>query len=883
MRKRSLLVKSVGVLGVAAMLSLQGIGGEPATGQAKPENPVIGKYAKQYEVMLNSLRAELKAQLPKVTPADQKAFDEAAKGIRTLGGPLWKAQKTKDPKEREQKVKAVYDTLAKARADLLSVLKKTGIQRYLESDALDNKLVKFVVLNQGTPRGLAEFAAQSDANAALIEKLLGDTELMKAMVVADGPEIQKGMGMQYGPAMKIYTDIQKASSKASSGVLKKLALAIALEHSLPVGLRNATGATDAPTTADPIKRYLSFEKAYLGGELDAGFKTLTAFEMRFAVNGEAPDNALAWGRETMRNFRPDHVMQESEGRRYVGIVSSDVKYGSNDCKYDRPELEFFQNILMNGGICGRRAAFARFACRAFGVPAIRRPSKGHAALARWTSSGWRIVLGPGWGRGKRINVLGRYSNDLDFRASTEARENAKEFMKVKRAFWAAEVMGEDLHYSEFSKPSGKKKKLFWSHVALKTQRIIIQENKINPTDEEAVDAKLGEADGEEKITPYTHTPKDMKITCGNDGVITIPAVAFVTPKSPTKDVLVMRSFGEGKQVFFPRFFRGGTSILRGRNSANRLLSAGYGKYPNWGLRAAMTHSGGDAPKEIKVDLGNGVAMEFVYIKPGTFVMGGEETKGSKWAGVEVPKHEVSITKGFYMGKYEVTQAQFETIMGFNTSNKGQLNPNAPVDTVSATDAFMFCRRAALKTKRGIRLPTEAEWEYACRAGSTTEYFFGDDKSKLGDYSSGGGKPTYPVGQKKPNPWGLYDIYGNVHERVADVYAEDYYANSPKKDPVGPILPPQSVVEYAVDVPKAGNYELSVKTVTVNYNQQIFVGTNGSKGNAKTITLPFTCGKWKTSAPVVLSLDKGKNTIKLWRSNPPQKGVAVKSFSLKPVR
>ena len=120
-------------------------------------------------------------------------------------------------------------------------------------------------------------------------------------------------------------------------------------------------------------------------------------------------------------------------------------------------------------------------------------------------------------------------------------------------------------------------------------------------------------------------------------------------------------------------------------------------------------------------------------------------------------------------------------------------------------AWEFCDKVADITGRDVRLPTEAEWEYACRAGSTTAWFFGDDPSKLGDYAwykdNDGGK-SHPVGQKKPNPWGLYDICGNVFERVADVYVKDYYANSPKEDPTGPAQFDGSgtVFKYSITVP-----------------------------------------------------------------------------------
>jgi formylglycine-generating enzyme required for sulfatase activity len=131
---------------------------------------------------------------------------------------------------------------------------------------------------------------------------------------------------------------------------------------------------------------------------------------------------------------------------------------------------------------------------------------------------------------------------------------------------------------------------------------------------------------------------------------------------------------------------------------------------------------------------------------------------------KLPKHEVKLTKGFYLGKHEVTQAQFEAIMGSNPSRSTK-GPDIPVDNVGEQEAREFCEKLAEKTGREARLPTEAEWEYAARAGKDTNWFFGADPSALGDYAwtkdNSGGK-SHPVGQKKPNPWGLYDCLGKLH-------------------------------------------------------------------------------------------------------------------------
>jgi formylglycine-generating enzyme required for sulfatase activity len=189
-----------------------------------------------------------------------------------------------------------------------------------------------------------------------------------------------------------------------------------------------------------------------------------------------------------------------------------------------------------------------------------------------------------------------------------------------------------------------------------------------------------------------------------------------------------------------------------------------------------------SPGIVTLDLGNGVAMKLVLISAGKFAMGSPGSEEGRKAD-EGPKHEVSISKPFYMGLTEVTQAQYEAVMGTNPSEfKG---PTNPVENVTWDNAAEFCRKLSEKTRKTVRLPTEAEWEYACRAGSKTRFSFGESESALGNYvwygANSGGK-THPVGQKKPNTWGLYDMNGNVAEWCADGYGP--YSSEASVDPQG---------------------------------------------------------------------------------------------------
>ncbi|MHC4251501.1 MAG: hypothetical protein ACYS9X_20475, partial [Planctomycetota bacterium] len=535
------------------------------------------EFLERYTGMLKQLRAELTAKVPQVGPAQRQAFESAAKAVAAASDQVKKAERTRDQKARDAKLKAANDALARAKARMDKVLEEIKLREFLASDALDAKFAKYVVLLEATPKGLAEFAAKGKEQAGPVELMLSDADLMKQMIVADGAKTKKegksqGPG-QYGPAMKIYVDIQRSSDKASRGVLQRLALAIALEHAVPISQRNPKADTDAPAFVDPVGRYLQYEKAFQGGELDPAFRKLTAWDLRFVVHGNEPDWTLVWGREMVRNFHPEQTYAESYGWKYVGVVRTDVRYGSGDVKYDRPELQFFQNIIMNGGVCGRRAFFGRFLCRAFGIPTTARPSRGHAALAHWTPKGWVVNLGGGWGGGWTKTL---YNKDLDFLASTQARGNPKAYLQVKRAQWVGDVAGEKRTYGDHGGLPA-----FWNSVALYTQRAIIQESKA--VELAALGEELGEANEPtvaEAIMAAPVTAKDKEIAYGGDGVITIPAAAYV---KNSRDVKAVKSFAGGLQIFLPRFSPKGTTVLRGGawrgdangcKSGNRLKSGG---------------------------------------------------------------------------------------------------------------------------------------------------------------------------------------------------------------------------------------------------------------------------------------------------------------------
>lgn len=406
-------------------------------------------------------------------------------------------------KENESKVsKDLLDSLASA----------------LTSDAMDAKLAKAVVLTAGIPKALAAFAAQGADKAALLDKLLANPALMKEMLIAGGASHG-----HYGRALEILAAIEKASPATAAPHFQRLALATALEHAKPI------------ENIDPVKRYLHYEKAYLDGELDPAFKTFTTWEYRHVVNCDAPDEILQWGRTMLRTYRPDHIYNPDYGWRYVSSVRTEVPYGSQNVQFDKPELHKYQNIIMNGGVCGRRAFFGRFILRSFGIPTWGVTQKAHAALSHWTPKGWVINLGAGfqasWWDKDEVSMSGN-----QFLMETQARAHTDGYVKVLRAHWISRILGEPA-YNERKKVEGG----FWSKIALYQSRILASSAaSLGPLGQELAEAN----DKEQKVASAKVSEEDTKITV-KPGEINIPAVAHA--KTAGKGA-AMRSIDSGMQL-----------------------------------------------------------------------------------------------------------------------------------------------------------------------------------------------------------------------------------------------------------------------------------------------------------------------------------------------
>lgn len=231
------------------------------------------------------------------------------------------------------------------------------------------------------------------------------------------------------------------------------------------------------------------------------------------------------------------------------------------------------------------------------------------------------------------------------------------------------------------------------------------------------------------------------------------------------------------RIVSSKFAAGGMGALLVLTFVQRLTSAddpSRGQHP---IPTLVGSRAGDARDD------NSVKMKFIWCPPGRFVMG--SPKSERGRGSDEGQVDVVLTVGFWIGKYEVTQGEWEEVMGtapWKGKEDRKEGPEFPAIDVSWDDAVAFCRRLTDRDRRDgllattleYALPTEAQWEYACRAGTTTRYSFGDDDSVLGDYGEPfrlfGGLGIAPVGKKKANPWGLHDVHGNVAEWCRDRYS-----------------------------------------------------------------------------------------------------------------
>ena len=499
-----------------------------------------------YVEMLDKLSAEVVQSLPVETLPTRSAFEQARADVSALTAPSEDAGPIAHQKYQQQKAAAEARAFEAARAVLADT------DSVLADDSHDGKLMRIAILRHGTPAGLAEFAQQGEQEKALLDRLLSDDQLMQQMLVSGGAN-----GGEYGEAMQVYTAILDASERAREpGILQNLALGTALHQPWLSGKErgsiNGIVFTDNENPDGQVARYLHYEKAFLAGELDPAFKDFNAWECRFITNDPYTNDELAWARQMLRNFRPDHITNANHSWRYVGLVKSDLPYCSTT--HDESLGTSQQQALALGGVCGRRAFFGRFITRAFGIPARRSTQTGHAAMNFWTPDGWVVRLGAWWS----MNWCGPQGG-LDFYLDSQAREFPEQYMRVVRAQWIGDALGEeDVNLRQYGRGGG-----FWNGLAFYQKRVMVEDSN---REQAAVDAELaaltedearllGESDeilGQSEIKEIEIPEEDRNIVVAKDGTITVPAVACTSPRNNNDKVTFLRSWDEGMQIHYQR-------------------------------------------------------------------------------------------------------------------------------------------------------------------------------------------------------------------------------------------------------------------------------------------------------------------------------------------
>jgi len=457
---------------------------------------------------------------------DAKEAKEAAE--RDIHG-MKKSVKSGDKKEAAEMfamwTAAMDEALEKCAEAAKPILATIDLVEY----DLEMSLLRTALLTRGTPKGFAKFANESDLHGQLIETLLNNKKIMKEMILHGGAREHK-----FGEAMKLYTQIMAGQEKDRfHKVNKKLAMAAALEFCVVQTEFDTSNAIDAQ------KRFDHYAKAHRKGELDPAFSHFKTWEYRMAINSDAPNEQLKWGREMLMEYAPHITTIYDERWRYNYQVKTDVGYRAPNWT-SSPRT--YQQVLSGGGREGPRAWYGRFICQAFGIPVWGVKQPGNVAMSRWTPKGWALnfSLKGDWGISTWGDRLG-----TDFIEEVKARSSASEQEYYERVILlecladACKEKNKKIEEAGFVNPNK-----VWRSLALMQRKIFADsatEESFQRTGPSVIISKI-----ERYIEEIDDNAPPLPIE-ERKGRIIIPAASF-TESSEKKHVRGVQSFGGGTQV-----------------------------------------------------------------------------------------------------------------------------------------------------------------------------------------------------------------------------------------------------------------------------------------------------------------------------------------------
>ena len=513
------------------------LGACPALHAAAAEPPPFSltPQGKELEAHYSKMLADLKESIRRLEPqVDDK---KKAQFLQHIGALETVPTVTKNVMGREVVVKYGPDNPAfVVKQKEVLALARTLMQDIDANSVGENEqamMAKCALLTHATPSRLAGFAQQGEEEKRLIEQLLNDNQLIMQVMVMGGAS-----GGNYGQAMRNYTAIQNASERSHEGFFQVWALAVSLQYTDETYVY-----PDAPAAESLVKYYQNYLKAYDEGILDPAFSELggTGWDYRFVFPDAYTLEDIDWIRKVVRNYRPDYTRLDYNWR-YCRIVKSDVPYCSGVARPVRPDLNLtqIQDFFLEGGICGPRAFVGQLSCYAFGVPARRAPSAGHAAMAHWTPDGWTTVLGPHFAFCSVNGLPG-----MEFLLLSQCHKKPEQYKQVLKYEWLGNALGED-GVADYGSAGG-----FWNLLAFYRKMALVEDAAIE--DIGATGAELAESNVEsesEKIDQIKLTDDQKKIVVDDDGLITIPPGAATSTTNTDKLRFMHTIGGDEVQVHY---------------------------------------------------------------------------------------------------------------------------------------------------------------------------------------------------------------------------------------------------------------------------------------------------------------------------------------------